>query len=202
MIFVFILIIQKKRDIALSDRVKYFYQKTNLCDKGCKQKSFDLKTQRAECDCQYNDIETEEKNNELIKDNQILELVGGDFLEIINTSNLFIVKCYKYIFKHINKSFGAIISLILLVLNIIFTILFYVAELNRIQIYIYKLTEDYINYLFRQTRNEPPKKKKKKKNNNKDDVISSVKSDFSNIVVQNDKLKDLKNKVIELNIIC
>ena len=34
----------KKRDIALSDRVKYFYQKTNLCDNDCKQRNFDLKT--------------------------------------------------------------------------------------------------------------------------------------------------------------
>ena len=51
----------KKRDIALSDRLKYFYQKTNMCDNGCKQKSFNLSTQRAECDCQYNDIEAEEK---------------------------------------------------------------------------------------------------------------------------------------------
>ena len=40
----------KKRDIALSDRIKYFYLKTNLCDDGCKQVSFDLKKQQSKCD--------------------------------------------------------------------------------------------------------------------------------------------------------
>ncbi len=75
-----------------------------MCDNDCKQKSFNLSTQIAECDCQYNDIEAEEKKNELIKENEVLDIVAGDVLEIINTSNLFIVKCYKYIFKHINNS--------------------------------------------------------------------------------------------------
>ena len=112
----------KKRDIALSDRVKYFYQKTNFCDNDCKQRNFDLKTQKAECDCQYNDIETEEKNNELIQGSKVLELLGGDALDIINSSNLFIVKCYKYIFRNITKSYGAIISLISLALIISLTV--------------------------------------------------------------------------------
>ena len=51
----------KKRDIALSDRIKYLYQNTNKCDNGCKQIDFNLKTQQAQCDCKYNDIETEQK---------------------------------------------------------------------------------------------------------------------------------------------
>ena len=50
--------------------------------------------------------------------------MGGSLFEIINTSNIFIVKCYKYIFRYIDDSFGAIISLILLVLNICLTIFF------------------------------------------------------------------------------
>ena len=190
----------KKRDIALSDRLKYFYQKTNMCDNGCKQKSFNLSTQRAECDCQYNDIEAEEKKNELIKENEVLDIVAGDVLEMINTSNLFIVKCYKYIFAHINKSFGAIISLILLVLNIGFTVLFYLLELTKVKVYVYKLTEDYITYLTK-SKSEPPKKKKKKfnKDENKDDIINSIKSDYTNVIIHEGKQQNFKNSDAQLS---
>ena len=156
----------KKRDIALSDRIKYYYQNTNLCDEGCKQISFDLNTQTAKCDCQYNDIEKQESNNnnELIKENEILDAVAGDVLEFINSSNIFIVKCYKYIFRYITNSFGAIISLILLCFNIIFTILFFLKEFPKLKIYIYNLTEKYILFLSNSNINFPPKRAKQNKN--------------------------------------
>ena len=155
----------KKRDIALSDRIKYYYQNTNLCDGGCKQISFDLNTQTAKCDCQYNDIEKQESNNnELIKENEILDAVAGDVLEFINSSNIFIVKCYKYIFRYITNSFGAIISLILLCFNIIFTILFFLKEFPKLKIYIYNLTEKYILFLSNSNINFPPKRAKQNKN--------------------------------------
>ena len=186
----------KKRDIALSDRIKYLYQNTNKCDKGCKQIDFNLKTQQAQCDCKYNDIETEEKNNELIKDNGVLEAMGGSLFEIINTSNIFIVKCYKYIFRYIDDSFGAIISLILLVLNIFLTIFFYVVELNKIKIYVFSLTENYIGYLFK-SKNTPPKKKnqrksQKEKYNDKDKISIKDYNSKSNVIIYSKKSQTLK----------
>ena len=188
----------KKRDIALSDRIKYLYQNTNKCDNGCKQINFNLKTQQAQCDCKYNDIETEEKNNELIKDNGVLEAMGGSLFEIINTSNIFIIKCYKYIFRYIDDSFGAIISLILLVLNICLTIFFYVVELNKIKIYVFSLTENYIGYLFK-SKNTPPKKKSQRKSQKetdkkKDKDTISIKdyTSESNVIIYNKKSQTLK----------
>ena len=188
----------KKRDIALSDRIKYLYQNTNKCDNGCKQIDFNLKTQQAQCDCKYNDIETEEKNNELIKDNGVLEAMGGSLFEIINTSNIFIIKCYKYIFRYIDDSFGAIISLILLVLNICLTIFFYVVELNKIKIYVFSLTENYIGYLFK-SKNTPPKKKSQRKSQKetdkkKDKDTISIKdyTSESNVIIYNKKSQTLK----------
>ena len=179
----------RKRDIALTDRVKYFYQNTNLCDKGCKQKSFNLSTQQAKCDCEYNDIETEEKNNKLIKDNEVLDAIGGEALDLINSSNLFIVKCYKYIFKRINKSFGAIISLIIFIFNTGCTVLFYVFELDKIKLYIFKLTENFISYI-KTLKNAPPikgKKNRAKNNKNKEDFINSIKNDYTNIIIHGKK---------------
>ena len=196
----------KNRDIALSDRIKYFYHKTNLCDDGCKQVNFDLNTLKANCDCQFNDIEKEEnKNNELIKENGVLDAVAGDVLEFINTSNLFIVKCYKYIFKHITKSFGAIISLILLVLNIVFTVLFFMKELPKLKIYVYTLTENYLSFLFKSNKNVPPKKvrhsKKKEADtiSNKDNNINSIKKiNEKSLVSINLKEKTSSNDLIKI----
>ena len=198
----------KKRDIALSDRIKYLHQDTNLCDSGCKQVNFDLATQQAQCDCKYNDIETEEKNNELIKDNEILDAVAGELLEFINTSNIFIVKCYKYIFKYIDDSIGAIISLILLCLNIGFTLLFFLYELNKVKLYVYSLTEGYINYLGMQKR-EPPRRKSHKiitnnannefKNKMIDKETNSFKNDNSNVIIYDGKQKKIKSGSMKIN---
>ena len=197
----------KKRDIALRDRLKYLYQDTNLCDKNCKQVNFDLLTQQAQCDCKYNDIETDERINELIKDNEILDAFAGELLDFINTSNIFIVKCYKYIFNYIDDSIGAIISLILLFCNIFFTLLFYLYELNKVKLYIYSLTEGYIAYLDK-TKNEPPKKKSHKmsvnenigfQNNLIDKETINIKVDNSNVIIYNDKHKKIKSGTMKLN---
>ena len=149
----------KKRDIALSDRLKYFYQNTNLCDNGCKEVSFDLEKQQSECDCKFNDIETEEKNNELIKDNEILDAVFGDALEFINNSNILILKCFKFIFGYITDSFGALFSLICLFIHIILTALFFTKEFEKIKIYIFNITEKYLFFLLKHKNNAPPKKR-------------------------------------------
>ena len=124
--------------------------------------------------------------------------MGGSLFEIINTSNIFIVKCYKYIFRYIDDSFGAIISLILLVLNICLTIFFYVVELNKIKIYVFSLTENYIGYLFK-SKNTPPKKKNQRKSQKetdkkKDKDTISIKdyTSESNVIIYNKKSQTLK----------
>jgi FlaA1/EpsC-like NDP-sugar epimerase len=124
--------------------------------------------------------------------------MGGSLFEIINTSNIFIVKCYKYIFRYIDDSFCAIISLILLVLNICLTIFFYVVELNKIKIYVFSLTENYIKYLFK-SKNTPPKKKNQRKSqketdkkNDKDTISIKGYNSESNVIIYNKKSQTLK----------
>ena len=190
----------KKRDIALTDRIKYYYQDTNLCDEGCKQISFSLETLQAKCDCQYNDIEADEnKNKQLLKENELLDAVAGDVLEILNSSNFFIVKCYKYIFKYFYNSIGSIISLVLFFFNLIFTIIFFVKEFPKLKIYIYGLTENYLSFLSKSKMNEPPKRIKKiiinDKNQNRDE--NHVKNE---IYLNKFNKKKIKNETIPPNI--
>ena len=123
-----------------------------------------------------------------------MDAIGGEALDLINSSNLFIVKCYKYIFKRINKSFGAIISLIIFIFNTGCTVLFYVFELDKIKLYIFKLTENFISYI-KTLKNAPPikgKKNRAKNNKNKEDFINSIKNDYTNIIIHGKK-NNMKN---------
>ena len=182
----------KKRDIALSDRLKYFYQNTNLCDNGCKEVSFDLEKQQSECDCKFNDIDTEEKNNELIKDNEVLDAVFGEALEFINTSNIFILKCYKFIFGYFADSFGAILSLICLSIHIILTVLFFTKEFDKIKIYIFNITEKYLSFLSKSKNNAPPKKKIFKKDHKNIKEKLNINNKISNFKDSNIIIKEIR----------
>ena len=169
-----------------------------------------MKKQQSKCDCKFNDIEKQEiKDNELIKENEILDLIAGDYLELINSSNIFIVKCYKYIFRYITDSFGALISLIILCLSIIFTILFYIKELPTIKIYIFALIENYLSFLNKPKLNFPPKKLLKIRDLGKNN-ITKIKKENQNdnkdkgkkhITVNSSKTINIKEKTSSNNLI-
>ena len=48
------------------------------------------------CNCKFNDI----ANNNMVKENAVLDNVVGEIFDLINSSNILVVKCYNYIFKH------------------------------------------------------------------------------------------------------
>ena len=69
----------------------------------------------ATCDCKFNDI----ANNNLIKDNEILETAFGEVFELINSSNILVFKCIKNMFTHFSRSFGGWISVVLIVIMLL-----------------------------------------------------------------------------------
>ena len=83
-------------------------------------------------DCKLNDI----ANSNFIKDNAFINNFVGDALDIINESNILVLKCYKYIFKYFSRSIGSIITLSLLGINIILTIIFFLYEANKVKKYV------------------------------------------------------------------
>ena len=133
----------KKRDMALKDRIKETYVNVTLCDDGCTNTGIDLKNKVASCDCKFNEV----TDNDLIHENAAIEYLVGEFFEIINSSNILVVKCYKYLFKYFTRSIGAIIILILFVSCLTFTGLFFTYELIRMKRYIFSLTEKYTSFL-------------------------------------------------------
>ena len=147
------------KDIALKDRMLLFYPNVTLCDQGCENKGIDLNDMIAKCDCKFNDI----ANNNLIKDNVLLNSLVDEALEIINESNIAVVKCYKYFLKYITKSFGGYITLGLIAIHLFLSIIFFTCDLNKIKTYIYDITQNYLDFISLSNNinlvSPPPKKK-------------------------------------------
>lgn len=154
------------KDVPLADRIKVFYPNVTLCDSGCTNKGINLDDMTSICDCSFVDVE---KSN-IVKDNVILDNLFGDALDFINESNILVLKCYKYIFKYFTRSIGGWICLIILIGEVFLTIIFYLFELGKLQIYVFNLTGSYLDFLGKTKRRSsihldldlaPPKKKVK-----------------------------------------
>ena len=172
----------KKRDIALKDRIQETFVNVTLCDDGCVNTGIDVTNNEATCNCKFNDV----TNNDLIHENAALEYLVGEVFDFINSSNIMVLKCYKYIFKHFKRSYGAILVLSLFGLSTIFALIFYLIELTKMKRYIFTLTEKFSAFLLEYpnlAKFFPPKKRNIK--NNEEKVIK-----FPN---QNDDEEKLKN---------
>ena len=111
-----------KKDIPLSRRIKDIYPNASLCDDGCTYESINLEDMTSKCDCKFNDI----TNNALIKDNEILNGMVGEVFDIINSSNILVLKCIKYMFKHFSRSLGGLISLFSIILFIAMVLSYFI----------------------------------------------------------------------------
>ena len=152
--------LKSDKDIALQDRLKLFYPNLSLCDPGCTQKSFDLEKMMANCEYHFNDISS--SNKDKIKEEiLLLEHLLGDAINYIESSNIEVLKCVNKIKKSIFKCYGIYISLVLLIINIIFAIIFYSKDLPKIKIYIYNITQNFLTLIFKKNdlNFEPSKKK-------------------------------------------
>jgi hypothetical protein len=131
------------RDMALKDRIKETYMDIELCDDGCVNTGIDLTNNVATCDCTFNEV----TNNDIIHENAALEYLVGEIFELVNSSNILVLKCYKYLLKYFTRSMGGILIIILLVLCLIFTFIFFTYELTKMKRYIFTLTENYTSFL-------------------------------------------------------
>ena len=146
-----------KKDIPLNDRIKDLYPDAQLCDEGCQYKGINLEDMTTTCDCKFNDI----ANSNIVKDNELLNEAFGEIFDLINSSNILVFKCFKYMFKHFHRSIGGWISLILVISNISMTVLFFLFGFKNVQKYVYSLTQNYLAFLSTSGKKKvfiPPKK--------------------------------------------
>lgn len=157
----------KDRDIALQDRTKLFYPNISLCDSDCTQNSVDLINYTAICECQFNDISSDNKKEKQKGENLeniLMENLIGDILELLSSSNIKVGKCASKSLNSIKDSYGAYITILLFVISLICTIAFYSSELNKIKLFIYNNLEKYMIYInLKSLVNESPPKKNEKR---------------------------------------
>ena len=78
-----------KKDIPLNDRIADIFPNATLCDTGCQYEGINLNDMTATCNCKFNDI----TNNNAIKDNALLDSAFGEVLDLVNPSNILVLKC-------------------------------------------------------------------------------------------------------------
>ena len=148
------------KDVPLGDRIKSFYPNITLCDTGCTSKGVNLTTMESICTCKFNDI----MSNDLIEGNALIQSTLGGITDLVNNSNIMVLKCYKNVFKkeNIKKGIGGYLILIILFFEIVFSLLFLINDMPKIRRYLYNLTEQFMNYISQNKQNEsinnPPKK--------------------------------------------
>ena len=125
------------RDVTLEDRLETFYPNVSLCDDGCKSKGVNLTTMKAICSCTFTDIS---------------EFGGGagifnEYLEILTSSNIQVLKCMKFMFKKFGTSVGGYLMLFCIIIVGICGFYFYYKDLIIIKKYILTKTSSYINYI-------------------------------------------------------
>ena len=143
-----------KKDIPLNDRIKTLYPDVELCDEGCQYKGINLEDMTSTCDCTFNDI----ANNELIKDNPLMESSIGQIFDIINSSNILVLKCFKNMFSHFSRSIGGWISLGLIISQTALSLIFFFFQSAKASKYIYNLTKGYVQLLSNKKQEYPPKR--------------------------------------------
>ena len=123
------------KDIPLSQRIKIIYPAVSLCDEGCQMDGIDLDTMTALCNCKFNDI----ANNNMIKDNELLNSVVGDIFDFVESSNILVMKCYNYIFKDFSNSIGGILSIVSIAGSIICSLTYFLIGKSQIKVYVYNI---------------------------------------------------------------
>ena len=188
-----------KKDIPLNDRIKDIFPNASLCDEGCQYEGINLEDMTASCSCKFNDI----TNNALIKDNEIINGMMGDIFDLINSSNIQVLKCFKYIFKHFSRSIGGWISLFLILAQIAMVVLYFFKEFGNMKKKLLNLTKNYLEYISQKGKRKlsyyPPKKPRGISNNNKttNDIVISNAIDDIEVKSFNGRIKnkaDSRNK--------
>ena len=133
------------KDVALRDRLLVYYPNITLCDAGCKNTGVNLTTMTAICECKFKNLTLDELEYE----DNIYRDVVNEVNKILSQVNLDVMECYKDLFKYefFISNTGGIIILIMILIQIVTLIIYYIFSLFYIKKYIYSVTENYLLYL-------------------------------------------------------
>ena len=162
-----------EKDLTLKDRLLTIFPNISLCENGCENKGINLTEMKANCTCKFHDL----INNKIFKENVLINSATDEILQLISQNNLEVLKCYKCFIKYFRRSYGGIIGLFFIFIQVGLSIIFYFYDLSNIKKFTFILIDKYLIYLSDNSKltcvkgekenNVPPKKviqKKKTKN--------------------------------------
>ena len=160
------------KDATLQDRIKTFYPNVTLCDENCRNKGVNISTMKAECECTFQDLLSNNIfNNDLFGDNVLIQEALEELMEMISNLNLEVLTCYKDVFnfQYFKKNVGGFITLLIIILQIVCYVYYYLVSNKYLIRYMYSLTEEYITAKKKNNiiKKNPPKKNAKGNNHNK-----------------------------------
>ena len=184
------------KDVPLQDRIKTYYPNITLCDQGCTSKGVNLTSMESICECKFNDI----MSNELIEGNALIESTLGEITDMVSSSNLLVLKCYKNALdkENILKNSGGFIILTIFLFELVFTLVFIIYDMARIRKYLYNLTEYFMIYNNNLNKNNSntlltDKKKVKAPPKKKGNKSTKIVNNIINTTKKNRKLYSAKN---------
>ena len=177
------------KDIPLSQRIKIIYPAVSLCDEGCQMDGINLDNMTALCNCKFNEI----ADNNMVKDNALLNSVVGDVFDFVESSNILVMKCYKYMFKDFTKSIGGMISIVSLAGSLLCSLTYFLIGKNQIRVYIYNIFENFMNFVEKigLRGNAPPHRRSIKNGNLRETLILNKNK---KVVKFNEESKEMKIK--------
>jgi len=130
------------KDVPLKDRILTYYPNISLCDDGCNVKGVNLDSMESICECKFNDI----INSEYFEGNAFVENTLGEITEIIASSNLMVLKCYKNVFSldNMRNNIGGYIIILILFFQIISTLLYFCYYKDKMIRYLYSISQYFI----------------------------------------------------------
>ena len=128
---------EKKKDMPLSLKRKYFYQNVSFCDENCTYIEVNYTSNTAVCACEVNGIMNDEK---LFVENNIDDktFTYNDMISVINYK---IFKCYKQVFdfRRLSKNVGNYFSFFLILVYTFCIIDFYRNRKKNVMEYFQKI---------------------------------------------------------------
>ena len=184
-------------DISLNDRQEAVNNKgtiLNYCQVGCSMIGFNNKTQKAECNCNIQQIKTVTNLNEIEFTTQLFNNIFKGF----KYSNYLVMKCYKllYDFELIKKNIGFIFMMIIFISLLLLLIIYIIKGSNKIEYYIQAVLKNKSVYI----KNRKSLKKDSFKSFN--DKISIIHKKNKNkkysLIIHNNNKKSNSNKTIKI----
>ena len=115
-----------------------------MCEEGCESKGVNLTSMESICKCQFSDI----VSNEFIEGNALIKGTVGEIADLLSSSNLNVLQCYKDVFKkeYFIKNTGGYIFIFITISEIALAMIFLIDGFPKIIKYVYNLQECFLAF--------------------------------------------------------